>query len=39
MRSGLFEIWYSYSNLVIFAIVETKSNKRNNKFNNIQSIM
>ena len=36
----LFEIWYSCSNFVAFATIETKSNKiiKINKFNNTQSI-
>ena len=30
MRNNLFEIWYSCSNLVVFATIETKSKKRKN---------
>ena len=30
MRSNWFEIWYFYSNLVVFATIETKSKKRKN---------
>ena len=36
-EKNILEIWYSCSNLVTFAIVETKSNKR--KKNNTQSRM
>ena len=37
MRNNWLEIWYSCSNLVVFATIETKSNKR--KKNNAQSKM
>ena len=42
MRKNWFEIWYSYSNLVAFATIETKSNKRRKKkkkIHNTQSRM
>ena len=31
MRNNWFKIWYSYSNLVAFAIIETKSQKNEKK--------
>ena len=28
VRNNLFEIWYPYSNLVVFTTIETMSNKK-----------